>query len=67
MKIKKDTVKSIKETAMVVNGFSKLYRNPKNSFLYLVSGEYLNGDFEQCGDKKYIYKTGNMSYLVTVQ
>ena len=66
MRIKKNTVKSIKEIANVVNGFCKTYRNPKNSFLYLISGEYLNGDYEKCGDKEYIYSIGHMSYIVTV-
>ena len=68
MKIKKDSVKTVKETANVVNSYSKLYRNPKNSFPYLISNDdYLVGDFQKIGNKKYICNTGNMSYLVTVQ
>jgi hypothetical protein len=68
MKIKKEDVKTIKETAITVNSYSKFYKNPKKSFPYLFSNDnYLLGEFEQCGDKQYICNTGNMSYYVTVQ
>jgi hypothetical protein len=66
MKIKKNSVKTIKETAITVNGYSKLYRNPKNSFVYSITDDYLLGDFEKMTDKKYICNVGNMSYLVTL-
>ena len=68
MKIKKDTVKSIRETAYVVNGFSKNYRNPRNSFLFLASdGDYLTGDFQQIENNKFYCRKGNMGYTVTIQ
>ena len=64
MKIKKENVKNIKESYHVVNGWSKTYRNPRNSFIWGFDENYIQGDFEQINDKEYIYSTGNVSYLV---
>lgn len=68
MRIKKNTVKSIKETAFVVNGFTKTHKNPKTSFLFLASkGEYLNGEYEEINEKTYYNRMGNIGYTITLK
>ena len=68
MQIRKDLIKTITETAFVVNSYSKTYRNPKNCFLYLASkGDYLSGDFEQTKNGKYFCRMGNVGYTVTLK
>jgi hypothetical protein len=64
VRIKKENIKSITEAYHTVNGWSKTFRNPRNSFVWGLDKEYIQGEYEQIEEDKYIYSTGNVSYVV---